>query len=75
MGGGGAGVRFNAEKKKVGMYYTTPILSFRMKCHLCDNWFVIQTDPKVRTRSAHAPPAHHRPRLLRSGTGRRVGVG
>lgn len=40
-------MRYNAQKKKVGMYYTTPILSFRMKCHLCDNWFVIQTDPKV----------------------------
>lgn len=26
----------------------TPIYSFRCKCHLCDNWFEIQTDPKVR---------------------------
>ncbi|KAJ1504746.1 hypothetical protein HMI55_001889, partial [Coelomomyces lativittatus] len=42
----GRGVRFNAEKKKVGNYYSTPIWSFRMKCHLCDNWFEIQTDPK-----------------------------
>ncbi|KAI8809572.1 CWC16 protein, partial [Cladochytrium replicatum] len=42
----GMGVRFNAEKKKVGMYYSTPILSFRMKCHLCSHWFEIQTDPK-----------------------------
>ncbi|KAF9583350.1 hypothetical protein BGW38_009689 [Lunasporangiospora selenospora] len=42
----GKGVRYNAEKKKVGKYYSTPILSFRMKCHLCDNWFEIQTDPK-----------------------------
>ncbi|KAF9439261.1 hypothetical protein BGZ76_007462 [Entomortierella beljakovae] len=40
------GVRFNAEKKKIGNYYSTPILSFRMKCHLCSNWFEIQTDPK-----------------------------
>ena len=30
----GMGVRYNAEKKKVGMYYTTPIYQFRMKCHL-----------------------------------------
>ena len=39
------------------MYYTTPILSFRMKCHLCDNWFVIQTDPKVRVPRHGRPPA------------------
>ncbi|XP_035698534.1 coiled-coil domain-containing protein 130-like [Branchiostoma floridae] len=42
----GMGVRYNAEKTKVGMYYTTPIYKFRMKCHLCDNRFEIQTDPK-----------------------------
>ncbi|KAF9160425.1 hypothetical protein DFQ26_005527 [Actinomortierella ambigua] len=42
----GQGVRYNAEKKKVGNYHSTPILSFRMKCHLCDNWFEIRTDPK-----------------------------
>ncbi|XP_071449813.1 coiled-coil domain-containing protein 130 homolog [Hetaerina americana] len=41
----GMGVRYNAEKKKVGMYYSTPIYLFRMKCHLCDNHFEIQTDP------------------------------
>lgn len=44
----GMGVRYNAEKKKVGSYYSTPIYSFRCKCHLCDGWFEIQTDPKVR---------------------------
>lgn len=43
-----AGVRYNAEKKRVGNYYTTPIYRFRMKCHLCDNHFEIETDPKVR---------------------------
>ncbi|KAE9415812.1 hypothetical protein Angca_008248 [Angiostrongylus cantonensis] len=42
----GMGVRYNAEKKKIGMYYTTPLYEFRMKCHLCDNYFVIRTDPK-----------------------------
>ncbi|XP_066946799.1 coiled-coil domain-containing protein 130 homolog isoform X1 [Macrobrachium rosenbergii] len=41
----GTGVRYNAEKKKVGMYYSTPIYQFRMKCHLCDNHFEIKTDP------------------------------
>lgn len=44
----GMGVRYNAEKKKIGNYYSTPIYSFRCKCHLCDGWFEIQTDPKVR---------------------------
>lgn len=44
----GMGVRYNSEKSKVGMYYTTPIFKFRMKCHLCDNHFEIQTDPAVR---------------------------
>lgn len=39
------GVRYNAEKSKVGNYYTTPIYKFKMKCHLCDNFFEIQTDP------------------------------
>ena len=42
------GVRYNAEKKKIGNYYSTPIYSFRCKCHLCSGWFEIQTDPKVR---------------------------
>ena len=41
------GVRYNAEKSKVGNYYSTPIFKFRMKCHLCDSHFEIQTDPKV----------------------------
>lgn len=41
----GMGVRYNAEKKKVGNYYSTPIYQFRMKCHLCDNYFDIKTDP------------------------------
>ncbi|XP_066593521.1 coiled-coil domain-containing protein 130 homolog [Prorops nasuta] len=41
----GMGVRYNAEKKKVGMYFSTPVYQFRMKCHLCDNHFDIKTDP------------------------------
>ncbi|KAI6184136.1 hypothetical protein M3Y97_00564000 [Aphelenchoides bicaudatus] len=42
----GMGVRYNAEKKKIGMYYTTPLYEFKMKCHLCDNHYIIRTDPK-----------------------------
>ncbi|KAK4508852.1 uncharacterized protein ATC70_013475 [Mucor velutinosus] len=42
----GQGVRYNAQKKQIGKYYSTPILQFRMKCHLCDNWIEIHTDPK-----------------------------
>ncbi|EEP76444.1 conserved hypothetical protein [Uncinocarpus reesii 1704] len=42
----GQGVRFNAEKKKVGNYYSTPIYSFRMKHGACGGWIEIRTDPK-----------------------------
>ncbi|ORZ20292.1 CWC16 protein [Absidia repens] len=42
----GQGVRYNAEKKQIGKYYSTPILQFRMKCHLCSHWIEIHTDPK-----------------------------
>ena len=42
----GAGVRFNAAKKKSGMYLSTPIYEFKMKCHLCSGEIVIQTDPQ-----------------------------
>ncbi|NXW75319.1 CC130 protein, partial [Hirundo rustica] len=38
-------IRYNAEKKKVGNYYTTPVYRFRMKCHLCVNYIELQTDP------------------------------
>jgi len=34
------------KRKKIGSYYSTPIFSFRCKCHLCDGWFEIHTDPK-----------------------------
>lgn len=40
------GVRFNAEKKRVGNYYSTPILSFRMKHGACGGTIEIRTDPK-----------------------------
>ncbi|KAF8526033.1 CWC16 protein, partial [Hysterangium stoloniferum] len=42
----GMGVRYNAEKRKIGMYYSTPMFAFRCKCHLCDGWFEIRTDPQ-----------------------------
>ncbi|XP_075522249.1 uncharacterized protein LOC142555316 [Primulina tabacum] len=40
------GVRFNAEKKQVGNYYSTKIWSFSMKSACCRHEIVIQTDPK-----------------------------
>ncbi|KAM7271915.1 hypothetical protein ACFE04_031129 [Oxalis oulophora] len=40
------GVRFNAEKKQVGNYYSTKIWSFTMKAACCKQEIVIQTDPK-----------------------------
>lgn len=42
----GQGVRFNAEKKKVGNYFSSPIYSFRMKHVTCGGWIEIRTDPK-----------------------------
>lgn len=41
----GQGVRFNAEKKKIGNYYSTPIYSFRLKHTVCGGWIEIRTDP------------------------------
>lgn len=32
--------------QKVGAYYSTKIYEFRMKCHLCTNYFTIKTDPQ-----------------------------
>ena len=43
------GVRFNAEKKKVGNYYSSPIYSFRMKHGACGGTIEIRTDPKSTT--------------------------
>ena len=42
----GQGVRFNAEKKKVGSYLSTPIWSFRFKHTVCGSWLEVRTDPK-----------------------------
>ncbi|XP_021723890.1 coiled-coil domain-containing protein 130-like [Chenopodium quinoa] len=40
------GVRFNAEKKQVGNYYSTKIWSFTMKSACCKHEIEIHTDPK-----------------------------
>ncbi|KAL0934266.1 DUF455 domain protein [Colletotrichum truncatum] len=42
----GQGVRFNAEKKRVGSYYSTPIWQFRMRHADCGGAIEIKTDPK-----------------------------
>lgn len=42
----GQGVRFNAAKKKIGAYYTTPIWSFRFRHPTCGGSIEIRTDPK-----------------------------
>ncbi len=42
------GVRFNAEKKKIGMYFNTPIYEFSMKCRFCDQQFLIKINPETR---------------------------
>ncbi|KAF8864735.1 DUF572-domain-containing protein [Acephala macrosclerotiorum] len=42
----GQGVRFNAEKKKVGTYFSSAIYSFRMKHTACGGRIEIRTDPK-----------------------------
>ncbi|OJK02669.1 hypothetical protein ASPACDRAFT_39981 [Aspergillus aculeatus ATCC 16872] len=42
----GQGVRFNAEKKPVGRYHSTPVYSFRMKHAACGGWIEIRTDPR-----------------------------
>ncbi|PHJ18772.1 nuclear family protein [Cystoisospora suis] len=41
------GVRFNAEKKCVGFYFTTKILEFSFSCPQCKNSLAITTDPKA----------------------------
>ena len=62
----GMGVRYNAEKSKIGNYYTTPIYKFRMKCHLCDNHFEIKTDPAVSSKPLLLPICYLSTRELNS---------
>lgn len=40
------GVRFNAKKRKSGMYFSSPIYSFSMNCHLCSGQIEIVTNPR-----------------------------
>lgn len=40
------GVRFDAERKAVGKYFSTTIYAFLMSCQFCHNPIVIQTDPE-----------------------------
>ncbi|KAK2805648.1 hypothetical protein FQN51_009151 [Onygenales sp. PD_10] len=42
----GQGVRFNALKKRVGSYYSTPVYSFRMRHPACGGWIEIRTEPR-----------------------------
>ncbi|CAL5224116.1 g6748 [Coccomyxa viridis] len=42
----GKGVRFNAEKKAIGNYYSTKIWSFCMTSPCCQEHIEVQTDPK-----------------------------
>ncbi|GME44154.1 putative duf572 domain-containing protein [Neofusicoccum parvum] len=43
----GQGVRFNAEKRKVGMYHSTPVWEFALKHAACGGRIVVRTDPRV----------------------------
>jgi coiled-coil domain-containing protein 130 len=42
----GQGVRFNAAKRRVGNYHSTPIWAFRMRHAVCGGEIEIRTDPK-----------------------------
>lgn len=42
----GKGVRFNAEKKQIGMYHTTKIWSFVMRAPCCQQRIEVHTDPR-----------------------------
>ena len=41
------GVRFNAEKSKHGMYYSSPIWQFKMRCVSCSGTIIIRADPQL----------------------------
>lgn len=42
----GQGVRFNAEKRRVGSYYSTPVWAFRLRHADCGGWLEVRTDPR-----------------------------
>jgi coiled-coil domain-containing protein 130 len=41
----GQGVRFNAQKRKVGQYHSTPVLAFRFRHPACGGDIEVRTDP------------------------------
>ena len=45
----GQGVRFNAEKRRVGHYHSTPIFAFRIRHAACAGALEIRTDPQNTT--------------------------
>ncbi|RYO92408.1 hypothetical protein DL766_000378 [Monosporascus sp. MC13-8B] len=45
----GQGVRFNAEKRRVGHYHSTPVFAFRMRHADCGGAIEIRTDPRNTT--------------------------
>ncbi|RYP77581.1 hypothetical protein DL769_003354 [Monosporascus sp. CRB-8-3] len=45
----GQGVRFNAEKRRVGQYHSTPVFAFRMRHADCGGAIEIRTDPRNTT--------------------------
>uniref|UniRef100_A0AAV1UAA1 Coiled-coil domain-containing protein 130 n=1 Tax=Peronospora matthiolae TaxID=2874970 RepID=A0AAV1UAA1_9STRA len=45
----GRGVRFNAEKRCVGRYFSSTVWEFVMRCATCSGQLVIRTDPKERS--------------------------
>jgi coiled-coil domain-containing protein 130 len=38
----GKGVRYNARKKQIGMYFTSKLWEFSMTCHLCHGMDILQ---------------------------------
>lgn len=42
----GQGVRFNAEKRRVGSYYSSAVYGFRMRHAACGGWIEVRTDPR-----------------------------
>ena len=47
-----AGIRFNAEKKRVGNYFSTPVFAFKIKHTACGGWIEIRNDPKKAREAA-----------------------
>ena len=42
----GKGVRFNAEKKAIGAYFSTKIWAFTLRAPCCQSRIEVHTDPK-----------------------------